>query len=142
VEASVGGRRIKVVSPGYLSDHGVAVPFLDTAGKPLTIVHLLEDETLVGSLGLADVVRAESREAVEGLHRLGIKAIMLTGDNETVARWVADELGLDEFYAGVLPEHKVDQIKELQKKGLVVALVGDGVNDAPADLLLRGGRPS
>jgi Cu2+-exporting ATPase len=132
VEAAIGGRRIKVVSPGYLSEHGVAVPALDTGGKPLTLVHVLEDETLIGSLGLADVVRVESREAVEGLHRLGIKAIMLTGDNETVARWVAEELGLDEYHAGVLPEHKVDHVKELQRQGLVVGMVGDGVNDAPA----------
>ena len=132
VEASVGGRQIRVVSPGYLRENGVAVPALDTGGKPLTLVHLLEDQTPIGSLGLADVVRQESRETIEGLHLLGIKAVMLTGDNETVARWVADELGLDEFYAGVLPGQKAERVRELQEKGLIVGMVGDGVNDAPA----------
>ena len=86
----------------------------------------------IGALGMADVVRNESKEAVEGLQRLGIEAIMLTGDNEGVARWVADQLGLDRYYAGVLPEHKAERVRDLQDKGLRVSMVGDGVNDAPA----------
>jgi len=86
----------------------------------------------LGAVGLADVVRAESRETVRGLQERGVKVMMLTGDNEQVAGWVAKELGLDEYYAGVLPERKAEKIKELQARGLRVGMVGDGVNDAPA----------
>ncbi len=132
VGASAHGRQLKVVSPGYLTEQGIGAPSIDTEEQPLTVVYLLEGEIPLGALGLADVVRAESREAVKGLQRLGIKAIMITGDNEVVARWVAEELGLDEYYAGVLPEDKAQRIKDLQSKGLMVGMVGDGVNDAPA----------
>jgi len=132
VEAKVQGRFLRVVSPGYLSERGIEAPSFDRKGQPLTVVYLLEGDTPLGALGLADVVRTESREAVRGLQDLGIKAIMLTGDNEDVARWVAEELGLDEYYAGVLPQHKAERIGALQQKGLLVGMVGDGVNDAPA----------
>jgi Cu2+-exporting ATPase len=98
----------------------------------MTVVYLLEDERLVGALGLADRVRPESREAVSALRRLGIRTIMLTGDNEAVAAWVAGELGLDEYHAGVLPQEKATQVRAIQERGLTVAMVGDGVNDAPA----------
>ncbi len=132
VEATIEGKRLSVVSPGYLAERNIGVPPIDTAARPLTVVYLLEDDRPLGALGLADVVRAESLQTVQGLQALGIKAIMLTGDNEEVARWVAEELGLDEYYAGVLPGQKAERIKELQRKGLLVGMVGDGVNDAPA----------
>ncbi len=132
VEATVQSRRLGVVSPGYLAERNIEAPYLDKGGRPLTVVYLLEGDRPLGALGLADVIRAESLETVLGLQALGIKAIMLTGDNEEVARWVADELGLDEHYAGVLPQHKAERVKELQQKGLLVGMVGDGVNDAPA----------
>jgi len=131
-EATVTGRRVSVVSPDYLTEQGIKAPSPDTDGRPLTVVYVLEDENPIGALGLADVVRAESREAVEGLHKLGVKAIMLTGDNEAVALWVANELGLDEYYSRVLPEHKAERVRALQQRGLLVGMVGDGVNDAPA----------
>ncbi|MCE5254389.1 MAG: copper-translocating P-type ATPase [Actinomycetia bacterium] len=132
VEATIEGRRLKVVSPSYLSEEQIEMPPVGNGGRPLTVVYLVEDGRPLGALGLADVVREESREAVAGLRNLGIKAIMLTGDNEDVARWVAEDLGLDEYYAGVLPQHKAERVKELQRKGLLVGMVGDGVNDAPA----------
>ena len=81
---------------------------------------------------MADIIRPESREAIERLKAMGIKCMMLTGDNKLVAKWVAEELGLDDYFAEVLPHEKSQVIKEIQARGLTVAMVGDGVNDAPA----------
>ncbi len=134
VEGLVEGRRLKVVSPGYLREKGINVNNenigrVESQGK--TVVFLLEDDRLLGALGLADIVRIESKEAIDRLKSMGIKCMMLTGDNEFVARWVAGELGLDEYFAGVLPHQKAEKVKEVQQK-YIVGMVGDGVNDAPA----------
>jgi Cu2+-exporting ATPase len=134
VEGLVEGRRLKVVSPGYLREKGINVNDgnimrVEEQGK--TVVFLLEDDRLLGALGLADIVRVESKEAIDRLKSMGIKCMMLTGDNEFVARWVAGELGLDEYFAGVLPHQKSEKVKEVQQK-YIVGMVGDGVNDAPA----------
>ncbi len=83
-------------------------------------------------LALADVIRPESKEAVDQLKTMGIQVMMLTGDNRHVAKQVADELGLDDYFAEVLPHEKAERIREVQTRGLTVAMVGDGVNDAPA----------
>ena len=83
-------------------------------------------------MALADKIRPESREAVRELNKMGIKSFMLTGDNSKVAKWVAEELNLDGYFAEVLPHQKSMKIKELQEKGFIVAMVGDGINDAPA----------
>ncbi len=135
IEGSVDGRSVKVVSPGYLREHGIAfahdrVTPLFEAGK--TVVFVIVDSTLAGAIALADIVRAESKEAVAQLRQMGIRSIMLTGDNAQVAAWVAQELGLDEYFAEVLPHEKAAKIEELKQRGMVVAMVGDGVNDAPA----------
>jgi Cu2+-exporting ATPase len=82
-------------------------------------------------LALADVVRPESRQAVADLQEMGVKVAMLTGDSEDVARWVAHDLGIDVFFAEVLPEHKAERVREMKRYGRV-AMVGDGINDAPA----------
>jgi Cu2+-exporting ATPase len=103
---------------------------LSSQGK--TVIFALVDGRLAGALALADVIRPESREAVTKLKAMGIQCMMLTGDNRLVAKWVAEELGLDDYFAEVLPQEKADKIKEVQARGLVVAMVGDGVNDAPA----------
>ncbi len=97
-----------------------------------TVVYLVDEDHVKAAFALADVIRPESREAVQGLREEGIGVAMMTGDSEDVARWVAGELGIDEYYAGVLPEDKAKKVEELRRQGKRVAMVGDGVNDAPA----------
>ena len=134
-EARVDGVAVKVVSPGYLKAVGLTadagrVPEVVEQGK--TVVYVLVDDHLEGAIALADVIRPESREALARLKAMGIRVMMLTGDSTAVARWVARELELDEYFAEVLPEAKSAKIKEVQARGLTVAMTGDGVNDAPA----------
>jgi Cu2+-exporting ATPase len=103
---------------------------LSRQGK--TVIYVIEDTTLIGAIALADAIREESREAIKTLKEAGIKSAMITGDSEDVAKWVAEELGIDEYFAKVLPHEKSQKVKLLQAKGNIVAMVGDGVNDAPA----------
>ena len=97
-----------------------------------SIIYVLEGETVLGAMTIADVIREESKQAVSELQEAGIRVAMLTGDSKGVAQWVSKELALDEFYAEVLPGNKSDVVKKLQRDGSIVAMVGDGVNDAPA----------
>jgi P-type Cu2+ transporter len=131
-EGKVEGRDIKVVSPGYLRESKIDLPsnVKDESGS--TVVYVLVDKKLTASISLADEVRPESKEAVRQLKEMGIKPMMLTGDNKKVAKWVADELGLEDYFAEVLPGDKAGKIKEVQQRGLIVCMTGDGVNDAPA----------
>ena len=134
-EAVVAGERVKVVSPGYLQAVGLRADHprvREAAGQGKTVVYVLVEDRLEGAIALADIIRPESREAIARLRGLGIQAMMLTGDAAAVARWVAGALGLDEYFAEVLPDQKAAKIKEIQARGLVVAMTGDGVNDAPA----------
>ena len=134
-QGRVNGRDVKVVSPGYLREEKIEakdariVP-LSAQGK--TVVFVLLDGKPAGALALADIIRPESRLAISRLKEMGIKCMMLTGDNYLVAKWVADELGLDDYFAEVLPQEKAEKVKEIQSRGLTVAMAGDGVNDAPA----------
>src|SRR5262249_18052347 len=104
----------------------------DVVGQGKTVVFVLEEDLVIGAIALADIIRPESREAIRRLKEMGITVMMLTGDSEAVARWVARELELDDYFAEVLPDRKADKIKEVQARGLTVGMIGDGVNDAPA----------
>jgi Cu2+-exporting ATPase len=134
-EASVEGRAVKVVSPGYLKHQNLTVVHDRTeglAGQGQTVVYVMLESEVVGAIALADIVRKESREAVAQLKRMGIRCMMLTGDAQAVARSVAGDLKLDDYFAEVLPHQKAERIREVKRRGLTVAMVGDGVNDAPA----------
>lgn len=131
----VDGKEIKVVSPGFLREQKIDVA--DPRIEPLqaqgkTVVFVLVDEKLKGALALADIVRPEAKPAIAALKALGIRCLMLTGDNKATAKWVSDQVGLDEFFAEVLPQDKAAKVKEVQARGVLVAMTGDGVNDAPA----------
>jgi Cu2+-exporting ATPase len=135
VEGDINGQLYRVVSPGYLSERKIevnseAIKKLISQGK--TVVFLTKDDEILGAIAMADIIREESKEAIKELKSMGIKCMMLTGDNSQVAKWVAEELGLDEYFAEVLPHQKSEKIKGIQSRGLTVAMVGDGINDAPA----------
>src|SRR5699024_5673461 len=135
IEGKGAGKREHVVRPGYVNDRGIACDQkvcqqMSEEGK--TVVFVLVEEELAGMITLADMVRDTAKEAISTLKSHGVHSIMLTGDNEKVAHWVADQLDIDEVYAEVLPDDKADQVKQIQKKGWKVAMTGDGINDAPA----------
>lgn len=132
IEATVDGRDVKVVSPGFLRDASIEIPENAYSDAAETVVFVLLDDRLAGFIALADEVREESAGAIRAFKDLGVKVLMATGDNETVAKAVSDNMGLDGYYAEVLPHQKVDLVKELQGKGEFVSMTGDGVNDAPA----------
>ncbi|MBN8836207.1 MAG: cadmium-translocating P-type ATPase [Sphingobacteriia bacterium] len=123
---------VMVVSPGYLQEKFTFLTKDDTVKAEETLVFVLIDDDIAGSIALADEIRSESYDAIKILHQNNIKAILLTGDNATVAKGVSERLGMDSFIAEVLPHQKLQKIKELQDKGEYVAMTGDGVNDAPA----------
>lgn len=138
VEVAVDGRKVLVGSSTLLAEsaalgskeHSDAVAQHEREGK--TVVHVIRDGALVGSIALADEIREESKEAIQALKASGIKVAMITGDAEDVAAWVSRELSIDTYFARVLPQRKASVVKDLQGKGEKVAMVGDGVNDAPA----------
>ena len=134
VTARVDGRTVRVGGPRMLEEAGQA-ELQDAArwrDEGAIILHVLVDGVVVGALALADEIREESRQAVDALHHLGIQVVMITGDAQTVAESVAAQLGIDRVFAGVRPEDKAAKVAQLQDEGLSVAMVGDGVNDAPA----------
>jgi Cu2+-exporting ATPase len=134
-EGRVEGKDIKVVSPGYLGEQNIGltderIEPLQAQGK--TVVFVLVDGKLKGAIALADIVRPEAKQAIDALKALDIRCLMLTGDNKATAKWVSDQVGLDEYFAEVLPQDKAAKVKEVQARGVLVAMTGDGVNDAPA----------
>jgi len=131
----INGKEVVISSPGYLKEKRIRI--IDDRVKKVqeegkTTVFVLVIGKVVGVIALADIIRQESFEAIKELKKIGIKCVMLTGDNKTTAHTVAKQLGIDEVFAEVLPHEKVEVIKELQSRGYIVAMVGDGVNDAPA----------
>ena len=122
----------------YIIDHNLSIPtdirksIKQAAKVGKAEVYLIKDSVVIGALALADEVRPESKTAIRALHSLGIKIAMITGDSDEVAAYVSNQLGLDQYFAEVKPEDKAAKVKELQKNGQQVAMVGDGINDAPA----------
>ena len=134
VRASVDGVIVEVGGPYLLEQHGAAeLPIADRWREAGAIIlHVLADGRVIGALRLADEIRPESRDAVSALHAEGVQVVMITGDAQAVAESVAHELGIDRVFAGVRPEDKAAKVSQLQDEGRRVAMVGDGVNDAPA----------
>lgn len=132
VEATVEGKQIMVVSPGYLKEKNISLPADFNPDADETVVFVLINDALAGFISLSDKIRPESADAIRTLHNNNIRSVLLTGDNARVAESVSKKLGIDTYYAEVLPHQKLEKIKELQDKGEFVAMTGDGVNDAPA----------
>jgi len=135
VYGKVRGRKVYVGSQNLLKEFGIMIEdervrALQNQGK--TVIFTVVDGELAGAFGLSDIIRQESHEALKNLKKEGFKVYMLTGDSEEVARWVAKELDIDEYFAQLLPEQKTEKIKQLKEQGLKIAMVGDGINDAPA----------
>ena len=132
VQADLEGRLVKVVSPGYLGENGIARPAKFEDDDTETVVFVLIDDGCVGYIALSDAIRPESASAITTLLEQDIRAMLLTGDNEKVAKAVSEKLGMSGYFAEVLPHEKLEKIKELQSRGEFVAMTGDGINDAPA----------
>jgi len=138
VEGFVNGRRVLVGRPELMGEENVKVPdglsrrMREALGWGRSVVLVAEEGTAVGAIAMRDAVREESKEAISALKRMGVEVVMLTGDAEEVAKGVAEELGIGRYFARVLPEEKAGMIRRLKGEGKRVAMVGDGVNDAPA----------
>ncbi len=129
-EGIINGQEVKVVSHVYLSEKNISVPAAETYGK--TVIYIVINNQAAGAIELADMIREESKAAVSQLKKMGIKSIMLTGDNRNAAESVSREVGLDDYFAEVLPADKAKKIQEVKSQGMITAMIGDGVNDAPA----------
>ncbi|OHA49096.1 MAG: copper-translocating P-type ATPase [Candidatus Terrybacteria bacterium RIFCSPHIGHO2_01_FULL_48_17] len=138
VKAFLEDAEVMVGGPALLEGIGVMISgqtqkTIEEAGKTgQTVIFVVKDRMLIGAIALADIIREESRQAITALKEAGVNTSMITGDSEDVAKWVSQELGIDEYFARVLPHEKSEKIKELQRRGFKVAMVGDGINDAPA----------
>jgi Cu2+-exporting ATPase len=132
IEGVISGKSIMVVSPGYLKENNINLNNDNQKNKTGTTVFIMVEKDVAASITLSDSIRKESYKAIKDLQKMGIKTWMLTGDNRDVAKSVSEELGLDGYFAEVLPHEKQEKIKELQKTNQLVAMTGDGINDAPA----------
>ena len=126
------GNDLIVKDAGISFDETYLERISQLSGQGKTVIHVFNNKVLIGSIALADIIRQESKNAVASLQKIGLRVAMITGDSEDVASWVSKELGLDEYFAKVLPGQKAEKIRDLQNRGLRVAMAGDGINDAPA----------
>lgn len=134
-EGIVQGKRVQIVTPSSFKEKLSEVDdprVITFHGQGKTVVFVVIENRICGAIALADIIRKESKEAIEKLKKMGIRCLMLTGDNRLVGKWVADEIHLDEIFVEVLPDQKAKKIEEIQSRNQVVAMVGDGINDAPA----------
>jgi Cu+-exporting ATPase len=138
IKGAIDGKQVSVGKENFVAGEAdsISLDLVDKADElrtdGQTVVFVGIDGSAVGLIGVADTVRASAAEAVQALHKRGIDVVMMTGDNERTARAVSEKLGIDRVFAGVLPEDKANKVKELQSEGKIVAMAGDGVNDAPA----------
>jgi Cu+-exporting ATPase len=137
IEASVGGKKLFLGSLKLMEDRGLSLNGLEKEVAELleggkTVMFLGRDSQVAGIIALADTLKPGAKEALQALRKIGIETAMLTGDNRRTAEAIAREAGIDRVLAEVLPEHKAGEVKKLQEEGKVVAMVGDGINDAPA----------
>ena len=135
VKGNVNGKSTLIVSPNYADEMNLSYNknvVSELQKKGFTTVLLVIENKAIGVISLGDKIREDSKSAIDQLHKMDIKCVMITGDNKKTAEFVAKELGLDEYFAEVMPEAKSSKIKELQDRGLITAMIGDGVNDAPA----------
>ena len=134
VSGMVNGKKVVAGGPNYFTQNNMSLPEIpkEIDQKTATVNFVLIDDVLTGIITLADTIRDTSAAAIRSLKDMNIKTFLLTGDNESIASAVSEKLGMDGYFANVLPHHKLEKIKEFQDKGEVVAMTGDGVNDAPA----------
>jgi Cu+-exporting ATPase len=137
VRGLAGGKRVALGNRALLEELGIDAAALAERAASLrvdgqTVMFVVIDGTVAGLIGVADPVKETTSEAIKALHAEGLRIVMLTGDNEPTARAVAAKLGIDEVIAEVLPDQKAEAVKRLQRDGRIVAMAGDGINDAPA----------
>jgi len=137
IHATIDGQTVRVGSPRYMSESGIDTSALDgdvnrLQGNARTVVMVAKGDELLGAIGIADTVKADSKQAIERLKALGLQVAMVTGDNQQTADAIAREVGIEQVFAEVLPADKSNAVKSLQDKSETVAMVGDGINDAPA----------
>lgn len=135
IEGIVDGKNVKVVSPGYIREQKIDYPkdeVEEVSAQGKTVVFILIDDALSGAIALGDIIRESSKNTINSLHEMGLEVVMLTGDNQQTADYVASELNIDQVFAEVLPDEKADKVKQVQQQGKLAAMTGDGVNDAPA----------
>ncbi len=137
VSGRVDGKRVLLGNEVLMADYGISVSELSEHAQELaqqgqTVIYLAQEQELAGVLGVSDPVRADSRAAIDRLHQMGIKVMMLTGDNAETAKVVAEQVGIDDWRAQVMPADKEQYVRELQEQGQIVGMTGDGINDAPA----------
>ena len=134
-QGKVDNKLVQVVSPAYMKENITEVQdkrIVELHAQGKTVVYVILEGKIAGAVALADLLRPEAKETILKLQNQGVKCMMLTGDNRMVAKWVASEIGLDEYFAEVMSHEKAQKIKEVQSRGYIVAMTGDGINDAPA----------